>query len=216
MISDALEKDDALYTTRVPRSARRYAPATTPPCTIVHVTRHAGPPPPIKPASRNQAPAYDESEQAPLRQRLWRLHPSVYIGLSMLVMLIGWIALSSFSQWWQNEQETLHYGYPRTFQIDANVRHGGISHFTVENLDGHIIITEVEVSDLAQVHVYLGPVFSGVGADLQPATISFEDVNGDGYPDMIIAVGAERSVLVNTHTGFRPATTTDTITGKGV
>jgi hypothetical protein len=212
------EEDDALYTTRLPTSTRRYAPTTTPPRTVIRVTRHQGPPPPIRRASRpqTQAPAYEELEQTPIDRRKWRVHPLIYVGIAMFVILIGWIALSSLSQWWQNQQGNWQYGYPRTFQVDADVRHGGRSHFTVENLDGHILIIEMHVSNLAKAHIYVGPVFSGAGADLQPATITFADVNGDGYPDMIIAVGTERYVLINDHTGFRPSTATDTITGKGV
>jgi hypothetical protein len=218
-IYDDAEDDDSLYMTRISTSTRRYAPTTTPPRTVMRVTKHEGPPPPIKRASRLQAPAShvrSSEEPAPLHHRSWSLHPTVYIGVGMLVLLIGWIALSSLAQWWQNEQETLQYGTPRTFQIDANVGHGGMSHFTVENLDGHILIVEIEVSNPAKAYIYVGPVFSGAGADLHPATLSFEDVNGDGYPDMIIAVGAERYILINDHTGFRPPTATDTITGKGV
>jgi hypothetical protein len=214
LISD--EDDDALYTTRIPTSTRRYAPATTPPRTMIRVTRHEGPPVLRASRARAQIPTYEEPEQEPTRQGKQPLHFSVYVGFAMLIMLVGWIALSSFSHWWQVQQDNWTYGYPRTFQMDADVRHGGISHFTVENLDGHIVITEIQVSNLADAHVYLGPVFSGIGADLQPATISFADVNGDDYPDMIIAVGAGRYVLINTHTGFRPSTATDTIMGKGV
>jgi hypothetical protein len=215
---DDEEDNDTLYNTRLPTSTRRYAPTTTPPRTSMRVTRHEGPPP-IRRASRTkaQAPVYAEPEQVSTRlQEKRHPHLLVFVGLAMLAMVIGWIVFSSLAHWWQNEQETLHYGYPRTFQVDADVRHGGISHFTVENLDGHILIIEIEVSNPANAHIYVGPVFSGAGADLQPATLSFEDVNGDGYPDMIIAVGAGRYILINDHTGFRPSTATDTINGKGV
>lgn len=220
VFNDAEDDDDnaALYTTRLPTSTRRYAPAMTPSPTVMRVTRHQGPPPSILRASRTKAqvPADSEPEQVAFPQQRWQMHPSVSIGLAMLVMLIGWILFSSLSQWWQFQHDTWTYGYPRTYQIDADVRHGGISHFTVENLDGHILITEVQMSNLAHAHIYEGPIFSGAGADQQPATLSFADVNGDGYPDLILAVGAGRYVLINTHTGFRPSTPTDTITGKGV
>jgi hypothetical protein len=211
------EDDDRLYDTRLPTSARRYAaPTTMPARTVMRVTRHQGPPPPIQRASRVQAPAYEEPQQAPISQRNGRVHPTVYIGVAMLIMIVGWMALSSLLQWWQVQQDTWHYGTPRTFQIDADVRHGGSSHFLVVNLHGHILITEMQVDALQKTKVYTGPVFSGAGTDLEPATISFQDVNGDGYPDMIIAVGTGRYLLINDHHGFRPATSTDTINGKGI
>ncbi|MBA2395774.1 MAG: hypothetical protein H0V70_23860 [Ktedonobacteraceae bacterium] len=202
------EDDDALYRTRLPTSARRYAPATTPPRTIMRVTQHQGPPP-MQRASRTHT-------QAPINRRMWRLHPSVYVGLAMLVMLIGWIALSSFAQWWHVQQDTLHYGTPRTFQIDADVKHGGLSHFTVENLNGHIVIYELVETNMEKTHLYLGPILSGAGADLQPATVSFVDLNGDGYPDMVISIGNGRYVLINDHSAFRPVNSSDHISETGV
>ena len=209
--------DDAAYETRLPNSARRSvsAPTTTPPRTIMRVTKHQGPPS-VQRASRMQAPApYEQLEQTPV-QKGRHLHGLFYVGLALVCMVIGWIALSSFSQWWQGQQDTWHYGTPRTFQVDTNVRHGGTSHFTVENLNGHIVIAEVVPTDLSKMHLYLGPVFSGAGSDLQPATISFEDINGDGYPDMLIAVGTGRYPLINDHSGFRPVNSSDHISGKGV
>lgn len=215
-IYDDREDEDALYPTRMPTSTRRYIPATTPPRTVMRVTRHPGPPP-MHRASRthSQAPIYEEPEQAPLRRRRGRVHPSIYVGLAMLTMLIGWIALSSFSHWWQVQQDTLHYGMPRTFQFDADVRHGGMSHFTVENLGGHIVIYELVVTTMEQPRLFLGPVLSGAGADLQPATISFADLNGDGYSDMVITIGNGRYPLINDHHGFRPVNASDHLSGIG-
>ena len=211
---DEEQDDDGLYDVRVPTSARRYAPpTTTAPRTVMRVTRHQGPPP-MQRASRVPCPASEELQQAPMRQSKRRLHPTVYIGTAMLVMLVGWIALSSLLQWWQVQQDTWHYGYPRTFQIDADVRHGGINHFIVVNLHGHILITEMQVDALQKTKVYVGPVFSGAGTDLQPATIRFQDVNGDGYPDPILAVGTGRYLLINDHSGFRPSTPADKLTGE--
>ncbi len=209
------DEDDArLYDVRVPTSARRYAaPTTTPPRTVMRVTRHQGPPP-IQRASRAHDSVYEEPQQVPIHQRRRRLHPTVSIGTAMLVMIVGWMALSSLLQWWQVQQDTWHYGMPRTFQIDADVRHGGISHFIVVNLHGHILITEMQVDALQKTKVYVGPVFSGAGTDLQPATIHFQDVNGDGYPDLILAVGTGRYLLMNDHNGFRPSTPADTLTGE--
>jgi hypothetical protein len=207
------QDDDRLYDVRVPTSARRYTASTTQsPRTVMRVTRHQGPPP-IQRASRVQSPASEEPQEAPISQRKGRLHPTVYVGVAMLVMIVGWMALSSLLQWWQVQQDTWHYGYPRTFQIDADVRHGGISHFIAVNLHGHILITEMQVNNLQKTKVYTGPVFSGAGTDLAPVTIRFQDANGDGYPDMILAVGTGRYLLINDQSGFRPSTPADKLTG---
>jgi hypothetical protein len=209
------DDDDALYDTHVPTSTRRYtAPATKPPPrTVMRVTRHQGRPP-TQPAI--QAPTiYEQTEQAPVQQR--RIHFLVYVGVAMVCMVMGWWVLSNLVQWWQFQQDNWHYGTPRTFQIDADVKHGGMSHFTVENLNGHILIYEVQLTDMTKPHLYIGPTFSGAGTELQPATISFEDINGDGYPDMIITVGNGRYILINDHSAFRPVNSSDhIISGKGV
>jgi hypothetical protein len=209
------EDDDALYETRLPNSTRRYAaPATQPPPrTVMRVTRHQG----LPPTQYAHAPTtYEQPEQTPVHQRKGGIHLLVYVGVAMLCMLVGWIVLSSLAQWVQLQRDNWQYGVPRTFQIDADVRHGGMNHFTVENLQGHILIYEVQLTDMAKPHLYVGPTFSGAGTELQPATISFEDINGDGYPDMIITVGNGRYILMNDHSAFRPVNSSDHISGKGV
>src|SRR5438552_12264523 len=90
--------DDAIYNTRLPNSARRYAPTTTPPRTVMRVTRHQEPP------SKQRATPVQK------QQRPGHLHVSVYIGVAMLCMLIGWIALTTIAQWWQVQQDNWAYG----------------------------------------------------------------------------------------------------------
>lgn len=207
--------EDAIYTTRKPTSVRRYAatPATKPPQrTIMRVTTHQGPPP--RQRASIQTAAYQQPE--PTQAGTRRLHWMVYVGIAMMCMIVGWIILTTLLQWWQVQQDNMRYGMPRTFQIDKDVKHGGVSHFTVENLNGHILIYEVRLTDVSKPHLYTGPVFSGAGTELQPATISFEDVNGDGYLDIVIAVGTGRYFLINDHSAFRPVNTSDHISGQGV
>jgi hypothetical protein len=131
----------------------------------------------------------------------------------MITMLVLWVAASSLTQWWHIQQDAWQYGYPRTFQCDADVKHGGVSHFIVVNLHGDILITEIRKNNLAQTKIYQGPVFEGPGTDLEPATISFQDINSDGFPDMIIAVGNGRYILINTGSAFRQTTPADKING---
>src|SRR5205823_2451352 len=109
-----------------------------------------------------------------------------------LASVVLWMGGSTAFSWLQTQHDNSLYGYPRTYQIDANVGHAGISHFICENLHGDIIVLEIQPSNLTETHIYQGPTFSGAGTDLQPATLSFKDVNGDGRPDMIISVGNGR------------------------
>ncbi|HZO72573.1 MAG TPA: VCBS repeat-containing protein [Ktedonobacteraceae bacterium] len=208
------EEDDALSTRRAPSSVRRYAttfPTSTPPRVAIRVTRHQGPPP-IQRASRLAAAA---TQPAARPKALWRPHWLASVGLGMLATLMLAGILSPLWHWWQGQQDGWQYGYPRTFQCDQDVRHGGVSHFLAENLHGHIIVLEMQPSDLARTRLYQGPTLLGPQADLHPVTLTFEDVNGDGYPDLLITVNEQRYVFINDQTAFRPATPADTIKEGG-
>jgi hypothetical protein len=137
-----------------------------------------------------------------------RLHWLVYVGGAMLIMMLGWMALSAFANWWQITQDDWHYGRPRTFQMDAVVGHNDSasnpSHFIALNLRGQIEIIEFPGGQAAKAKVYVGPDLIGPGQDLAPVTLSFKDVNGDGKPDMIVTVQSSRFVFINDHGAFRP------------
>ncbi len=133
------------------------------------------------------------------------------MGLAfVLTVLCSWVS-TGISQVWTYA----HYGYPRTYQVDADVKHGGISHFLVENLDGRVIIYEIQPDHLADSHVYQGPVLEGAGVDQYPATIRFLDLNGDGRPDMLISFHDIHMILINTTDGFRPVTPADHLSLPG-
>jgi len=138
-----------------------------------------------------------------------RFHWSVYVGVAMLVMLIGWIAFSSLASWWQVTQDDWHYGRPRTFQTDAVVGHNDSdtnpSHFMAVNLQRHVEIIEMPGGDASKAKIYVGPVLIGQGQDLAVVTLNFKDVNGDGNPDMIVNIQDSRFVFINENGGFRPA-----------
>ncbi len=212
--ADVLD-DEALYTRRTPSSVRRYAttfPTSMQPRTAIRVTRHQGPPP-MQRASR--LAAAEPQTRPARRQTQWRLHWLACVGLGMLATLMLAGVLSPLWHWWQGEQDSLQYGYPRTFQCDQDVRHGGMSHFLAENLHGHIFIIEMQPGDLAKTKLYQGPTLFGPQPDLQPVTLTFADVNGDGYPDLLITVNQQRYLFINDQTAFRPATPADKISGIG-
>ncbi len=137
-----------------------------------------------------------------------RLHWLVYLGLALLVMLVGWIVLSTVTNWWQVTQDDWHYGRPRTAQYDVVVGHKDSptspSHFIALNLRRHIEIIECPGGDCTNAKIYVGPVLIGQGQDLAPVTLSFKDVNGDGKLDMIVNVQDSRIVFINENGAFRP------------
>jgi len=142
------------------------------------------------------------------KRKFWQgAHPLLYLGVGMITMLALWTLLTSAVSWWNTTWDDLHYGRPRTFQIDAYVGHNettGIpSHFIAINLNGRIEIIEFPGGDGSKARIYLGPQLYGTEDDLIPVTLSFADVNGDHLPDMIIHFQSSRIVFINDQGGFR-------------
>jgi hypothetical protein len=143
------------------------------------------------------------------KRKFWHgAHPLLYLGVGMIAMLALWTLLTSAISWGNTTWDDLHYGRPRTSQIDAFVGHneaaGTPSHFIAINLNGRIEIIELPGGDGSKARIYLGPQLYGAGDDLIPVTLSFADVNGDHHPDMIIHFQSSRIVFINDQGGFRP------------
>jgi len=196
---DAVEQDalDAAQTGRGSATATRVRRAPTMPTTIPQTPR----------------------PKQTTRPRM-RLHPLFFLGTGMLATLALIAVLSMVTTWFATTLDDLHYGRPRTFQIDAYVGHnespGNPSHFIVMNLHGRIEIIELPGGDASNARIYIGPQLYGNDADLIPVTLSFIDVNGAKKPDMMITFhytgwlgfpeSAQVLVYSNEHGGFRPAT----------
>ena len=135
-------------------------------------------------------------------------HPLLYLGIGMLGMLALWTILVFLVGWVSTTLDDIHYGRPRTFQIDAVVGHNDSaaspSHFIAINLNGHIEVIEMPGGDASHARIYIGPQLFGTNDDLVPVTLSFVDVNGDKKPDMIIHFQASQVVFINDAGGFRP------------
>ncbi len=143
--------------------------------------------------------------------KFWRgAHPLLYLGIGMLAMLALWTVLSLAVSWGSTTWNDLHYGRPRTFQIDALVGHtdsaANPSHFIALNLHGRIEVIEFPGGDGSKARIYLGPQLYGTDANLIPVTLSFVDVNGTHRPDMIVHFQNTQLVFINDQGGFRPAT----------
>lgn len=138
-----------------------------------------------------------------------RGHPLLYLGFGMIAMLVLWTLLTIVVSWWNTTWDDIHYGRPRTFQIDDVVGHNDSqaspSHFIAINLNGRIEIIEFPGGDASRARIYIGPQLYGEGSDLIPVTLSFVDVNGNHQPDMIVHFQGTRIVFINDKGGFRPA-----------
>ncbi|HTI15015.1 MAG TPA: hypothetical protein VL461_10645 [Dictyobacter sp.] len=167
---------------------------------------------PIDTEDFSSAPVSSQREMAQSRQprepkAAYQVHWLVYVGLSALIMLLGWVVLSAAMHWWQVTQDDWRYGRPRTYQIDQVVGHKDSptnpSHFIALNLNRHVEVIEFPGGDGTNAKIYLGPVLTGPDQDLAPVTLSWKDVNGDGKVDMIINVQGSHFPLINDGQQFR-------------
>jgi hypothetical protein len=196
----------------------------------------AGITPVVQRASRLRSPETEEDEQAMPgggstgprpktpglirtggnRRGMLRAHPLLLLGLGMILMLVLWTLLTLAVSWWNTTWDDLHYGRPRTFQVDAIVGHndspGNPSHFIALNLNGRIEVIEFPGGDASKARIYIGPQLYGSGADLIPVTLSFVDVQGNHQPDLIIHIQGTGLVYINERGGFRPATSAESQT----
>jgi len=200
------EEYDDVWPARLPTSTRRYnAPTDQTTWEYVQGNRrfifHQDPPP-ARQAPRQQA----YSEEPRSRSRV---HWLLIFGIGMLAMLALWVGGSMLLTWWQVTQDDWHYGRPRTFQTDAIVGHNDSaaspSHFIAINLNRHVEVIECPGGDCSHAVIYLGPILFGDGEDETPVTLTFQDVNGNGKPDMVIHIQAQRIVFINENGKFRPA-----------
>jgi hypothetical protein len=113
----------------------------------------------------------------------WLLTIASGMLIAFLIILIGQFVLG----WIGIIVDNLHYGYPRTFQIDAFVGHektGQPSHFVAMNLKGHIEVIELPGGDSTHARIFVGPQLYGPDADLVPITLQFVAPHDSHTPDM--------------------------------
>ncbi len=124
--------------------------------------------------------------------------------LALALVVLGHIALN----WISVTEDDLHYGRPRTYQVDAFVGHetaGVPSHFIALNLHGRIEVIEFPGGDGTHARIFLGPQLYGDNTDLVPVTLSFVDSRHDHHPDMLLMFGQSRLVFRNEQGTFHPA-----------
>ncbi len=196
------EDDDSLYETRLRTSARRlnvspekvYQQGNN----RLHVRVVGVPPrasrPPQLPSPSRDTEDFEEEPHAGRR----RVHPLVWVGLSLFTMVIGWIAFNALGAWIQAKQDDLTYGQMRHFEVNAVVGHSDSdtspSHFTAENNNGSIFVIELPGGNTTKAKIY--PITMIPNNDGNPPVrVSFQDVNHDGKPDMVVQIGDNQAVL---------------------
>ena len=145
----------------------------------------------------------------------FRLHWLVFVGVALIIMVLGWVVFTVVANWWQVTQDNMQYGFPRTYQVDQVVGHNDSqsnpSHFIAINLNSHIEVIEFPGGDASKAKIYVGPTLIGPNSNLAPVTLTFKDVTGDGKLDMIINVQGGHFVFINQNGQFRPAQPSDNV-----
>lgn len=206
-----VEDEDALYNTRMPSSARRYRPSQPIERDVLEeITSQQGTFVQRRSSLRSKqtngmtsnAVTPPKTDDLPALSR-FPLTPVLVGMVAMVVLFMGFTALAS---WWHVYQDDLHYGRPRTSQLDAVVGHNDSrsnpTHFIFINLNRHVEIIEIPGGDATHSRVYIGPTLLGDGQDLTPVTGEIRDVNHDGKPDLILHIQDQQIIFLNDGTTF--------------
>lgn len=136
-----------------------------------------------------------------------RVHWVLILWIGMLSMIAFYLLWTWGSTWWTNHQLDVTYGFPRTWQTDQVVGIGDStdhpSHFIFLNLSGRVEIIFLPGGDSSRAKIYQGPQLYTDNAASVPVTGEFKDV-GNGKVDMIVHIGNQRIIYLNTGTDFKP------------
>ena len=201
-----LEEDESYYLPRSHTSARRY---TVSPETVyqqgnkrLHVRYVDVPPrksrqPQLPPQRERHTEEYGLEPQERVRPRR-RFHPLVWAGVTLFIMVFGFVAFSSLSAWIQAKQDDLIYGQMRHFEVNAVVGHNDSSkspsHFTAENNNGNIFVIELPGGSASKAKIFQITTIPGNDGN-PPVRVTFQDVNHDGKPDMVVQIGKSNAML---------------------
>jgi len=197
-----LEEGEEYYQTRLPTSSRRYQVSPEEVYQSGNQRLHVRYVDVPKRKSRQQLPAprerYTEEVEA-LPQAKRHIHPVAWFGIFCVLLVLGWLGLNFSTSWYQGIQNDWTYGTQRHYEVDAVVGHNNDSaahpsHFTAENNNGQIIVIELPAGDVSKAKIYQIETVPG-NAGNPPVKLSFQDMNGDGRPDMIIQIGNNNAVI---------------------
>jgi hypothetical protein len=167
-------------------------------------------------AARRIVPSYAGRRRATGRASERPRHhrfPSILV-LEMVILLVivlviaGYMAFPHLTPLWNTVQNDVRSGRPLPFQVDYNVGHGTPqhpeSHFVAFIQNSRVVVIELPGDDPAHAKIYLGPPLNPQ-TDPLSLTLSFEDMNADGRPDLIIHVGDKSVIFLNQKDGtFKP------------
>jgi len=128
------------------------------------------------------------------------------IGIGMVIAVIAVMLGQLLLGWIGTTWNDLHYGYPRTYQVDTVVGQGDSathpSHFIALNLHGQIEIIDLPAGDASHAQIYLGQHLYGQSPDLVPVTLQFVESQHPHQPDMVVRFQGQQIVFHNAQGSF--------------
>lgn len=153
----------------------------------------------------NFNPAHDERTTEPVLPKRKRSSKPFFFMAAGVVMVFGTMLFwqQIVTPWWTGIQNQWNYGSGRITQLDADVGHGGMSHFIAQYSKGEIVIIELLYANPNNYHIY---TLSGMlSSEKKPVVLLSvaKDVH-TGRIDLVIDVqGSDyQTVLYNTGSTF--------------
>src|SRR5207247_812872 len=117
-----------------------------------------------------------------------------------VLLILAGCRLNAVTSRYQRVQNDWTYGQQRHFEINAVGGHGDSqtnpSHFTAENINGQIIVIELPGGIVSKDKDKIYQIETVPGnAGNPPVKLSFQDMNADGKPDMLVQIGDAGAML---------------------
>ena len=170
---------------------------TEPP--VVHPLPPMTPPPAQPPPQTTTEPGRKQPRRRSLVSKQMGF---LLLGVGVVVaLLVIWNQLLAPALGWGQDQ--WHYGDSRITQMDANVGHGGTSHFLATFSKGEIVIIEIPLDHPNNDQVYTLTGFLGTSGT-PVILLSVQDLAHNGKPDLLVQVEGTSfaTVLYNTGKAF--------------
>lgn len=140
---------------------------------------------PTAPGTPN--PRIIEPTLPPTRRQRRSARPWLYLLAGMLTILLLWIGLQ---QWaiptWNGIQDHWNYGNRPVTVMDADVGHGGVSHFIAEYYHQSIVVVEIPDASFTKYQVY---VLSGYfGASHPVVVLTLSPGQQPGKPNLVVSI----------------------------
>lgn len=128
-------------------------------------------------------------------------HPLITAAFAAAAIVIAYQLLAGLLFWTHLRLDDLRYGYPRSSQMEGYVGFGESTgqptHFIALNLRRQVEVLYISGDDPTHVSTIKGPLLYGANEEYAPVTMRLVDVNGDGYPDLVLSVDRQQIVYVD-------------------